>query len=333
MFRTAASSRKPQAANFLPALTALLTLLAPAAAQMPQPDSTERVVFTLLEQYGPVIDRAEATEVGLFKYRPNFGALRFVHAAGQYEARVATRVGGVMLEQAVPLDSPAMARVAQGLALLRDRGATNVELLLTPSGPPDISVLGPASDARAAAAAVCFGALGLGVGMVVGTELTFDQEQHEMGWTEWRKKNLAVTAAIAGATAMAGGFGGWHLGSSADGGRPSAPKPRCAIAGYDDSGFPFYEEQVRAVLGSQNTVLYTGGGIALGAIAAAIAGSIVNSHLSWMTSQNDPTGLGAAPVTVMDLSLVAGIVYLTNTVGRDLDRRIALDKLRHRPRW
>jgi hypothetical protein len=288
---------------------------------------------TVLEKYGPVIDRAEATDLGLFKYRPNFGALRFVRTdSGQFEARVATSLRGAMLEQTVPLDSMMFSRVGQGLLMLRDRSATNVELLLSPRYPLDASCLGPATDARARAGGVCLGLLGLGTGLVVGTALTFDEGRHELGWPEWRTKNLDVTAAITAATTLLGGFGGWYAGNRADAGRPVAPHARCAIAGYDDNGYPIYEEEVRERLAGYSTILCTGGGIAVGSIAAAIAGSIVNNRLMMMTSLNDPNGLGGGPVVVLDFSVIATVAYLGNTIGRDMDREDALAGIRHRPR-
>jgi hypothetical protein len=310
-----------------------LTLLAIWSATTGTALAAEPEPVTVLDKYGPVIDRAEATELGLFQYRPNFGALRFVRTdSGRFEARVATRLRAVMLEQAVPLDSAALDRVKQGLFMLRDRSATNVELLLSPRSPLDISCLGPTTDAHARASGVCFGLLGLGTGLVVGTALTYDEDRHEMGWPEWRKKNLDVTAAITAATTLLGGFGGWYAGNRADAGRPVAPHPRCAIAGYDDNGYPIYEEEIRECLAGYSTILCTGGGIAVGLIAAAIAGSVVNNRLMMMTSLNDPNGLGGGPVVVLDFSIIATVAYLGNTSGRDMDREDAMVKLRHRPR-
>jgi hypothetical protein len=309
------------------AIAAVLLLSAAASAGEPEP-------ATVLEKYGPVIDRAEAAELGLFKYRQNFGALRFVCAdSGRFEARLASRVGGVMLEQAVPLDSMLFSRVEQGLLMLRDRSATNVELLLSPRFPLDASCLRPATDARARTGGVCFGLLGLGTGLVIGTELTYDRDRHEMGWPEWRKKNLGLTAAIASAAALLGGFGGWYAGRRADAGRPVAPHPRCAIAGYDDYGYPIYEEETRERLAGHSTILCTGGGIVVGAIAASVAGSIVTNNLFQMTSLNDPNG-GAIVVgePIMHLSIIAGAGLIGNTIGRNLDREDALEGIRHRPR-
>jgi hypothetical protein len=310
----------------------LLLALTLASFVLP-PNLAEPEPVTVIEKYGPVIDRAEATELGLFKYRQNFGVLRFVRAdAGRLEARVATSLRGTMLEQAVVLDSPAMARVWEGVKLLRDRGVTNVEMLLSPTYPLDASVLGPAAVVRAGSGAACLGLLGLGVGMVVGTRLTWDEGRHETGWPEWRTKNLGVTAAIAAATTVLGGYGGWHIGRRADAGRAAAPRPGCAIAGYDDDGFPIYEEQVRAMQSGANAMFYAVGSAGCGLVAAIVAGAVANQSLMMMTSLNDPNGLGSGPVAVLDLGIVVTAAYLGNTIGRNMDRQTAVEMLRHRPR-
>jgi hypothetical protein len=313
-------------------VTPFLLALALAAA-VPPADPSEPEPITLFGNYGPVIDRAEAAQIGLFRYRQSFGALRFVRAgSGRFEARIATRVGGVMLEQAVPLDSMMLSRVEQGLVMLRDRSATNVELLLSPRYPLDASSLGPATDARARAGGICLGLLGLGTGMVVGTALTCNYGNEGYGWPEWRKRNLGITAGIAVATAALGAFGGVTLGGRADAGRPVAPKPRCAIAGFDDYGYPIYEEEVKECLAGNNTTFLTGGSIAVGTIAALVAGSMVSSGWSHMSGWTDPNGVGQLSVPVLDVSIIAAAGFLGNTVGRNLDRAVALEKLRNRPR-
>ncbi len=288
---------------------------------------------TILDRYGPVIDRAEADSLGLFRFRGNFGALRFVRTAtGRYEARIATNLRGVMLEQATPLDSPALERVGQGLLLLRDHGVTNVELTLAPSAPLDASCLGPAADDRARAGAACFGLLGLGVGFVAGTAITYDRNAGESGWPDWRRRNLGITAAISAATSLLGGWGGWYIGSRADAGRPTQPQPRCAIAGYDDFGYPFYEEEVRTLVRSNSTTPATAGGVLLGFLAAGTIGSIVANSFWDMSGWNDPNGAGWLGEPIMDVGIVLSVSYIANTIGRDMDRETALAKLRHRPR-
>jgi hypothetical protein len=305
---------------------AVLLFSAAASAGEPQP-------FTVLEKYGPLIDRAEANELGLFHYRPNFGALRFVRAGeGSIEARVATDLRGVMLEQAVPLDSPMLARVEQGLLLLRDQGISNVELLLAPSAPLDASCLGPAIDDRTRAGAACFGLLGLGAGLIASTAVAYDSNDDESGRLDWRQRKIAITGGISLAAALLGGWGGWSIGSHADAGRPRQPQPRCAIAGYDDFGYPFYEEEVRGLLSSNSTTPATVGGMLIGFLVAGTIGSIVANSFSNLIGSNDPNGVGMVGESVLDLGIVVSVSYIANTIGRDMDRESALLILRHRPR-
>jgi hypothetical protein len=303
--------------------TVLLPLLLAANAWAAEP-----APVTVLEKFGPVIDRVEAADLGLFKYRANFGALRFVRAdSGRFEARVASRVGGVMLEQAVPLDSPAMARVEQGLIMLRDRSATNVELLLSPRYPLDISCLGPATDIRAATGAVCFGLLGVGAGSTVAMHTV----------VEYRKRgdvipNWPAYAAVTATGALLVGTVGWIVGSHADAGRPARPTPRCAIAGYDDFGYPFYEEDVRQVLRSQTSVHATTIGLAIGILAGSIASSIVQSSFDHRTYSYATGIVCDFPKWTAMLGTMVTTGLVANTIGRDMDREVAIEKLRNRPR-
>ena len=299
----------------------LLLVAAAALAGEPEP-------VTVLEKYGPVIDRAEAADLGLFKYRPSFGALRFVRAdSGRFEARVASRVGGVMLEQTVPLDSPALARIEQGLFMLRDRSATNVELLLEPHSPLDATCLGPAADIRAATGAVLFGLLGVGAGSTVAMHTV----------VEYRKRgdvlpNWPAYAAVTTAGALLVGTAGWIVGAHADAARPALPTPRCAIAGYDDFGYPFYEEDVRQVLRSQTSVHATAIGLAIGILAGSVASSIVQSSFDHRTYSYATGIVCDFPKWTAMLGTTVTTGFVANTIGRDMDRESALEKLRHRPR-
>jgi hypothetical protein len=283
---------------------------------------------TILEKYGPVIDRAEAADLGLFKYRQNFGALRFVRAdSGRFEARVATSVGGVMLEQAVPLDSMLFSRVEQGLLMLRDRSATNVELLLSPRYPLDISGLGPATDARTLTGTVCFGLLGVGAGSTVAMHTV----------VEYRKRgdvvpNWPAYAAATAAGALLAGTAGWIVGTHADAARPVHPAPRCAVAAYDDYGYPIYEEDVRQVLRSQTSVHATTMGLAVGVLVALVASSIVQSSFDHRTYSYAYGIVNQFPDWTIALGTLAASGFIGNTIGRDSDRRATLDRLRHRPR-
>ena len=300
----------------------LLLFAAMALAGEPEP-------VTVLEKYGPVIDRAEAADLGLFKYRQNFGALRFVRAdSGRFEARVASRMGGVMLEQSVPLDSAALARVEQGLFMLRDRSATNVELLLSPRYPLDASGLGPTTYTRTAAGAVCFGLLGVGAGSTVAMHTT----------VEYRKRgdvipNWPAYAAVTATGALLVGTAGWIIGSHADAGRPAQPTPRCAIAGYDDFGYPFYEEDVRQILRSQESVHAAIIGVAAGILVGSIASSIVQSSFDHRTYSYATGIVCDLPKWTAMLGTMVTTGLVANTIGRDMDREVAMAKLRHRPRF
>ena len=301
--------------------SALLLITAVALAGEPEP-------VTILEKYGPVIDRAEAADLGLFKYRQNFGALRFVRAdSGRFEARVATSVGGVMLEQAVPLDSPALARVEQGLFMLRDRSATNVELLITAAGGLDSSGLGPATDVRAATGAVCFGLLGVGAGSTVAMHTVVEYRRRGDVVANW-----PAYAAVTAAGALLVGTAGWIVGTHADAARPVLPAPRCAIAGYDDYGYPFYEEDVRQVLRSQTSVHATTIGLAIGVLVASVASSIVQSSFDHRTYSYAYGTVNQFPGWTIVLGTLATTGFVANTIGRDMDREAAFEKLHHRPR-
>jgi hypothetical protein len=307
--------------------TVLLPLLLAAIALAAEP-----APVTVLEKFGPVIDRVEAADLGLFKYRANFGALRFVRAdSGRFDALVATNVGGVMLEQAVPLDSPAMARVEQGLIMLRDRSATNVELLLSPRYPLDISCLGPATDIRAATGAICFGLLGVGAGSTVAMHTTVDYSNHGYVGSNWRDWVVPYSV-VSVVGALAGGYLGWLCGSRADAGRPVLPIARCAIAGYDNYGYPFYEEDVRQVLRSQTSVHATTIGLGIGVIIASVAGSIIQSSFDSRAHYGYSSFVNQVPVYTTVLGTLATTGLVANTIGRDMDREVAIEKLRNRPR-
>jgi hypothetical protein len=306
---------------------ALLLLVGLGWAQVP-PGSAEPEPVTVLEMYGPVIDRAEAAELGLFKYRQNFGALRFVRAdSGRFEARLASRVGGVMLEQAVPLDSLGLTRVEQGLIMLRDRSATNVELLLSSPYALDTHCLGPATDIRAATGAVCFGLLGVGVGSTVAMHTVVEYRRRGDMVVNW-----PAYAAVTAAGALLVGTAGWIVGAHADAGRPALPIPRCAIAGYDDYGYPFYEEDVRQLLGSQSSVHATAIGLAIGIVAGSVASSIVQSSFDHRTYSYATGIVCDLPSWTALLGSIATTGLVANTIGRDMDRGVAVEKLSHRPR-
>jgi len=200
---------------------------------------------------------------------------------------------------------------------------------LTPVYPPPPPALGLSSARRATWGALSIGTLGLSVGLVAGTALTFEPDSHPHGWTAWRRQNFTMTTLVCAVATSLATFGGWRVGSTLTPARPACPAPRCAIAAYDDAGYPIYEEEVRELTTGRGAFVSTVFGLGAGALAGAVLHSVAESALPEpINTSNDPSGVGVVAMpSVVPASLAAG-VFVANCIGTELDRDAAIEQLR-----
>lgn len=280
--------------------------------------------------FGPVLDRAAADAVGLFPEDDRFASLRFVQPDSQGNiALVGTWQRQTVVETPVVLDPDEAELVLSSLAPGMKLRRAGRDAILAFGLDADVSCLGPATRRRSVTGALSFGTVGFGLGVAAGTKAAFNPDNRESGWPVWRKANLAKTLLLSAATALPAGLLGWHIGSRYDAGRPYRPRPRCAVAAFDYSGRPIYEEQVADAIGLENTLGAVLIGSAAGAGLAALAAGATSSLLFRVDQWNDPNGLGDG---FAEVSLVPGVMatslFFSSTIGRDLDRKATIEAIR-----
>jgi len=306
---------------------ALLTLL-PTLLMAAPSDSAEPKPVELPGALGPVIYRRHANSLGLFCCRGNFAALRFVRTGpDSFEARTARDTMGVMVESPVALDSSALAKVGSALFGL-EPAPSFAELMLTPISPAPPPALGPPSTRRATTGAVSFGTLGLGIGLVAGSVLTFNPDSHPNGWTAWRRRNFGVTVGLGAVGAAATAIAGWYVGEWFGRGVPAHPAPRCAIAAYDDGGYPIYEEEIRRVMESDVPAIACISGLGAAAYSLLLFVPLTLSLTGDITSRNNPNGIANQTPVVALAGYLATTAFISHSVGTRLERTAAIQRVR-----